>query len=81
MSLALRYNLNSVTDKPPSWIGAGFLSMTISQAEAEGKHHESFLDQPGLSIRENILNTDAFLSRLLDLCCCAGETLVGSDGP
>lgn len=35
--LFLRYNLNSVTDGPPTWIGSGFLSMTISQAEAEGK--------------------------------------------
>ncbi|KAG0151206.1 hypothetical protein CROQUDRAFT_37049 [Cronartium quercuum f. sp. fusiforme G11] len=30
------YNLNSVTDKAPTWVGSGFLSMTISQAEAEG---------------------------------------------
>ncbi|KAH9815031.1 Josephin-domain-containing protein [Melampsora americana] len=30
------YDLNSVTGKPPTWIGSGFLSMTISQAEAEG---------------------------------------------
>ncbi|EGG07479.1 uncharacterized protein MELLADRAFT_71695 [Melampsora larici-populina 98AG31] len=30
------YDLNSVTGKTPTWIGSGFLSMTISQAEAEG---------------------------------------------
>ncbi|KAI8448893.1 hypothetical protein BY996DRAFT_8413524 [Phakopsora pachyrhizi] len=32
----IRYNLNSMLSDSPKWIGPNFLSMTISQAEAEG---------------------------------------------